>query len=146
MVIIFFCTLYGLTSYAKGAYALQRDHRYDPVSGTSMLVVAPGILKYLRSELASHDWQHPIAVVPAPEAANGLPGFRTIFSFNFLSDASLDQTALQRWAGRTDKIFVILDKAMRDDGKAEAVLRSFVDYDIHKWSEVEMDGMVIYSQ
>ena len=52
----------------------------------------------------------------------------------------------QRWAGRADKIFLIMNKAMLDDGKADAVLRTFVDYDAAKWQQVPLDGMVVFSQ
>ena len=49
-------------------------------------------------------------------------------------------------AGRTDKIFVVVQEKMLSNGKAEALLKSFSDYEFGKWSETRMDGMVIYSQ
>ena len=137
--------VYGLASYANGARDLMRGH-YDQASGTSMLAVSPAALAYLRSEMAAHDWKNAIAVVPEPEAANGLPRFRIIFSFSLQDAASLNEIARQRWAGRIDKIFVIVFDRMRADGKAAAVLKTFVDYDPAKWSQIQIDGMVIYSQ
>ena len=136
--------VYGLASYAAAASRSVRGHRYDPASGTSMLAVSPVALAYLRSEMAAHNWQHAIAVVPEPEAANGLPRFRILFNFNLLVTASLKDISGQRWAGRTDKIFIIMYERMISDGKADAVLRAFVDYDFAKWNQKIMDGMVVY--
>ena len=87
-----------------------------------------------------------VPVVPEPEAANGLPRFRILFNFNLLVTASLKDISGQRWAGRTDKIFIIMYERMISDGKADAVLRAFVDYDFAKWNQKIMDGMVVYSQ
>lgn len=138
--------MYGVTSYANGARELRQGHHYDPVSGTSMLLVSPDVLEYLRSEMAMHNWQHAIAVVPDPEAGNGLPRFRILFSFHLLDSAPIDDIARQTWAGRTDKIFVIIDSRMHDPNKVDAVLRTFVDYDFRKWDRKEIDGMLVASQ
>jgi len=134
---------YGLTAYAHEA---MRSRHYDRASGTAMLGVSPVVLEYLRSEMAAHNWQHAIAAIPQPEAANGLPHYRILFSFDFEDYASLAEIARQRWAGRTDKIFIVLDQTMLDDGKAQAVLKDFVDYDLAKWDQVKLDGMVVFSQ
>lgn len=146
ILIIGMFAAYGLTSYANGARELKRGHGFDRASGTSMLSVSPVALAYLRSEMAVHKWQHAIAVVPEPEAANGLPRFRILFSFHLLDSAPLEEIVRQRWAGRTDKIFVIMNDKMIGNGKADAVLKTFVDYDFEKWSPIMMDGMVVYSQ
>ncbi|MFZ0422353.1 MAG: hypothetical protein WAL80_05700 [Xanthobacteraceae bacterium] len=137
---------YGLTSYANAAREFARGDHYDQASGTSMLSVSPVVLEYLRSEMAVHHWQHAIAVVPEPEAANGLPGFRIIFSFHLLDSAPLEDITHQRWAGRTDKIFVIMNRRMRGSGKEDAVLKTFVDYDFEAWDRKEIDGMLVDSQ
>jgi hypothetical protein len=39
-----------------------------------------------------------------------------------------------------------LNKAMLGDGKADAVLKTFVDYDFAKWQQMPLDGMVVFSQ
>lgn len=134
---------YGLTAYAHEA---MRSRHYDRASGTSMLGVSPAVLAYLRSEMAAHSWQQAIAAIPQPEAANGLPDFRILFSFDFQDSTPLTEIARQRWAGRTDKIFVVMNENMLIGGKADAALKAFVDYDADKWNQVKMDGMVVYSQ
>jgi hypothetical protein len=135
--------VYGVTSYAHEA---MRSRHNDRASGTAMLVVPPGVLEYLRSEMAVHNWANAIAVVPSPEAAVSLPHFRILFSWELLDSTPLADIARQRWSGRTDKIFVILNENALRDGKAEAVLRAFVDYDVAKWNQITMDGAVVYTQ
>jgi hypothetical protein len=135
--------IYGVTAYAHEA---MRNRHYDRGSGTAMLVVPPSVLDYLRSEMAAHDWRNAIAVVPQPEAAVGLPGYRILFSWQLLESSPLEDIVRQRWAGRVDKIFLIMNKAMLGDGKAAAVLKTFVDYDVAQWQQVPPDGMVVFSQ
>ncbi len=146
MLIVGFFGAYGLSSYAKAAREIMRDRQYDQASGISMSSVSPVVLAYLRSELAEHRWHNAVAVVPAPWAAMGLPNFRIILGFYYMDNTSLEQIARKRWSGRSEKIFVIVNEKMRAKGKAEAVLRTFVDYDFDKWSEIDMGGMIVYSQ
>jgi hypothetical protein len=146
ILIVGMFTVYGLTMYARDINFITRSPHYDPASGTAMEIVSPAVLEYLRSDMATHNWRDAIAVVPWPEAANGLPCYRIIFDFAFIDSASFDDIARQKWGGHVEKLFVIVDEKMRSDGKADAVLRSFVDYDPTKWSQIQMDGTIIYSQ
>ena len=41
---------------------------------------------------------------------------------------------------------MIVQKEMLINGKAEAILRSFTSYKFEKWRQIEVDGMVIYTQ
>jgi hypothetical protein len=125
--------VYGLFSYVR---ALERigDRYYDPLTGTSQLDAPPVVLEYLRSELRRHCWQRPIVILLSPGASIALPGFRILIADSVPK------------AGRTDKIFVIVTENMLSDGGAEVLLRSFSDYEFDSWSQVRMDGMVVYSQ
>ncbi|HZM85927.1 MAG TPA: hypothetical protein VFF31_05145, partial [Blastocatellia bacterium] len=137
--------VYGLTSYVNIAREFMRGRHYDPVSGVSMRIVSPVVLEYLRSEMAVQKWQDAIAVVPSPEAAIGLPRFRIIEVH--VDFSSLEEIAAgKKWAGRVEKVFVMVRETMRGNGKAEALLRLFVDYDIEKWRQIQLDGMIVYSQ
>jgi hypothetical protein len=128
---------YGLISYAHAVSVLSGGSYYDSLTGTSQRNVPPVVLEYLRSEMRRHSWRGPIIVLAgSPEAALALPGFRLI-------DA--DYIA-GRMAGRSDKIFVVVQERKLLNGRAEALLRSFSDYEFDRWSEKRMDGMVIYSQ
>ena len=135
---------YGLFSYANGAGELMEGRYYDPQSGTSQMIVSPTVLQFLRSEMTQHNWQNAIAVLPSPEAAISLPRFRIIA--NSLDFTPLEKIAGEKRAGHAEKIYVIVQRKMLENGKSEALLTSFVDYDPRSWSQLEMDGMVIYSQ
>jgi hypothetical protein len=134
-VVVIVLGLYGLKGYARGAYAQMRTGSYDPMTGISQDVVSPAILEYLRSETTRHNVQRPIAVVTSSSAAISLPRFRIIF----YRDAPT-------WAGRAEKIFVVVPQEMALNGTAHAILRSLVGYDFGKWSQMELDGVVIYTQ
>jgi hypothetical protein len=136
--------VYGLTSYAAGARDLLRRRIYEPASGTSQLIVSPLVLEYLRSQMAIYNWQRAIAVLPSPEAAVGLPRFRIIATH--LDFTPLETISAKKWNGRAEKIFVIVQNHMIENGKAEALLKSFVDYEFDKWSQRRLDGMLVYSQ
>jgi hypothetical protein len=130
--------LYGLKSYVMGAYAQMRAGYYDPVAGIFQDIGSPAILEYMRSEVIQHNYKRPIAAVPmSPSVAVSLPRFRMIYTS--------DPTA-PKYAGRSDKIFVVVQKEMIANGKSEAILRSFTDYEFESWRRTNLDGMVIYTQ
>jgi hypothetical protein len=135
---------YGLLSYTTKAWELTEGRYYDSLTGTSQQVVSPKVLEYLRSESVTHNWYRPIAVLPALDAVIGLPRFRIVYIR--LDVVSRDAIASQTWAGRVDKIFVIVQEKMLRNSKVEALLQSFVDYEFARWEQTQLDGMVVYSQ
>jgi hypothetical protein len=100
--------------------------------------MSPAILEYMRSEVTRHNFQRPIAAIPSPSAAISLPRFRIIL-------IGWDRQPL-KWAGRAEKIFVVVPEEMLLNNEAEAILRSFTDYDFDKWSRMKLGGMIIYTQ
>jgi hypothetical protein len=123
-----------------------RGSYYDPKSGNSQEFVSPTVLEYMRSEVTRHNVQRPIAVVPWPSAAISLREFRIILvDFNWALP-SVDTTGALKWHGRTEKIFVVVREERLQNGQAEAILRSFTDYDFDSWSSLKFDGMIVYTQ
>ena len=47
---------------------------------------------------------------------------------------------------RADKIFVVLPEKTLLNGKAEAILRAFTDYEFDNWKHTKLDAMIIYTQ
>jgi hypothetical protein len=134
-VVAVFAT-YGFISYAVSVRGLMRGHYYDPVSGTSQRIVSPAVLEYLRSKMREHNWERAIAVLPTPESAIAIPRFRII-----------TPPTRQNWFGRVEKIFVVAPKWMSENGEAETLLNSFVNYKPSNWQKLHFeDGTVIYSQ
>jgi hypothetical protein len=139
--------LYNLRNYTVSAYSQVRGGYYDPKSGISQEFVSPTVLGYMRSEVTRHNVQRPIAVVPWPSVAISLHEFRIILvDLNKGVPPSVDTTAALKWAGRTEKIFVVVREEMLQNGEAEAILRSFTDYDLNSWSSLKFDGMIVYTQ
>jgi hypothetical protein len=144
--------LYGLRNYATLAYTQMRAGYYDPMSGIS-LSISPAVLEYIRSEVTLHHFQRPIAVLPWPSAALGLPAFRFIFigweqqPLKWAGSAFIGWEQLRlKWAGRAEKIFVVVSEEMLLNKEAETVLRSFTDYNVDNWSQMKLGGMIIYTQ
>jgi hypothetical protein len=139
--------LYNLRNYTVSAYSQVQGGYYDPKSGISQEFVSPTVLEYMRSEVTRHNVLRPIAVVPWPSVAISLREFRIILvDLNEGVLPSVDTTAAFKWAGRTEKIFVVVREEMLQNGQAEAILRSFTDYDLNSWSSVKFDGMIVYTQ
>ena len=136
--------VYGVTSYVVSAHELTQGRYDDPPSGISQQIVSPVVLEYLRSEMEQHSWRRPIAVLPSTEAAMGLPGFRTIIMP--LEFPLPEMISVRSWAGKADRIFVVVQEKMLANGRAEALLRSFVGYSLDAWSQRRMGDMVVYSQ
>jgi hypothetical protein len=137
LAVVIVLGLYGLRNYATFAYAQMRAGYYDPMSGISQ-EMSPAILEYMRSEVTRHNFQRPIAAIPQPSAAISLPRFRIIL-------IGWDRQPL-KWVGRAEKIFVVVPEEMLLNNEAEAILRSFTDYDFGNWSRIKLGGMIIYTQ
>jgi hypothetical protein len=153
-VVVIVLGLYGLKNSVTGAYA--HVGYYDPMTGLSQPIVSATILEYMRSERTRHNFQRPIAVVTSmPTAISkgpflvasisagiGLPRFRIITGYG----ETPGWFAAHPWAGRAEKIFVVVPEQMLPNGMAEAMLRSFTDYEFKVWKPMKLDGMVIYTQ
>jgi hypothetical protein len=141
-VVVLTLGLYGLKNSVTGAYAQMREGYYDPMTGISQDLVSPAILEYLRSEISRHDVQRPIALTPSPAAALSLPRFRILHPFGGWAG----YTYRTKWVGRAEKVFVVLPEEMGLNGKAEAILRMFISYELDYWKRTKLDGMIIYTQ
>ena len=131
--------LYGLKNSATGMYAQMRGTVYDDPMSRISQEISPTVLEYLRSEVARNHLERPIAMVPSLSPAISLPRFRIIYIIPY--PKIIDRT----WAGRTQKIFVVLPEDLLN-GIAETILRSFTDYEFHNWRQKNLDGMIIYTQ
>jgi hypothetical protein len=141
LLVVSVFALYGLTTYVVNARQLLQGRYYERLSWTIQPIVPTGVLDYLRSEMEAHNWQNAIAVVPR-EAALGLPRFRIIpVDLNIIRALSE-----YKWAGRVERIFVVVPEEALSDGKATVLLRDFADYDEGAWSKARIEGWVVYSQ
>jgi hypothetical protein len=128
--------LYGLKSYITVAHA-QRAY-YDPITGISQ-DIPPGVLQALRSEISRQDIKRPIAIFSSPAAFLAFPEARILHPFGGWTGYHEGT----KWAGQTERIFVVLPENNR---RAETILRVLSSYDITGWEATKLSGMVIYSQ
>ena len=135
--------LYGLKTYVTDAYAqMRRAGYYDPMSGIYQQIVSPAVIEYMRSEATRHNFQRPIAAVTSLSAAISLPRFRILYT----APNNIPPYNTRIWAGRAEKIFVVVPEEVLLNGMAEAMLRSFTGYEFRNWRQMSLDGMIIYSQ
>ena len=138
--------LYSLRNYATFAYAQMRVGNYDSMTGISQ-DISPVILEYMRSELARHDFQRPIVVIPLLLAGISLPRFRIIRGgLEQTWEHQLPAAPKRKWVGRAEKIFIVVPEEMLLNDEAEAIMRSFTDYDFDNWGQTKLGGMIIYIQ
>src|SRR5262249_21585374 len=146
-VVVIVLGLYGLKRDATFAYVQMRAGNYDPMTKLSQ-DISPAVLEYLRSEVRRHNFQRPIALVSSPTAFISLPRFRILHPFGGWLKYK-EETNWRRptkWAGRAEKIFVVLPQEMALNGKAENVLRLLTSYEFDGWKHTMLDGMIIYTQ
>jgi hypothetical protein len=137
--------LFGLKQFVTGAYAHMRSGYYDPFTGITQEIVSPRVLQYLRSEMVQHNYRRPVVVIPSSSAAISLPRFGILYIPGQYYPSAEGIAAL-RFAGRAEKMFVVIQEEMRLNGKAGAILRSFTGYAFENWTEMKLGGMVIYTQ
>jgi len=141
-VLVVMLGLFGLKQSATGALAQMRANH--ATYGIYQDVVSPAILDYLRSEIARNSLHRPIAVLPSLRAALTLPArFRILRNFMI---EPLEYSVPNVWAGRAERIFVIVPQERLLDGEAQAMLRSFTGYSFDNWRQMKLDGMIIYTQ
>lgn len=136
---------YGLKNSVTGAYAQMRY--YDPTTGISQ-DISPAVLEYLLSEVTRRNFQRPIALISTPTAFISLPRFRILHPFGGWLGYQ-DGTKWRRpteWAGRAEKIFVVLPEFIVLEGRAETILRLLTSYEFDSWKHTKLDGMIIYTQ
>lgn len=133
--------LYGVVSFAAHA----RENLCHPlgVRGFRQHLLSPAALDFLHSiDAPAADGGQTVIYVPSPEIALDVRNARTIVVH--IDAASL--ALLQSWTyrGRASRLYVLLQKNLVAQGKAAAVLRSFVDYRSDEWSMIPLGDFVCF--
>ncbi len=137
---VVFFGLYGIVSFAISTWQAAKSGRLDPVSGLQQGVIAPSVLRYLADQgsVASQ----PTVFVASAEVGLALPGWRIDAIQLDFTPLAVVETQVRK--GRVPELYVVLQKHMESNGKADAVLNSFRDYQRGEWKRTLMDGAVIY--
>lgn len=135
-----FFGLYGIFSFATGAWQAAKTANVDAVSGLQQTAITPSLLRYLADQRSTPS--RPTVFVPSAEVGLALPGCRIdAIQLDFTPLAVLEK---QERKGRVPELYAVLQKRMESNGKADAVLNSFRDYQREEWKRTVVDDAVIY--
>lgn len=135
--------VYGVTSFAARTEANLRYPMGDRgfrQSGASAEAVA-----FIRSiDLARTDWKKTLIFLPSPEIALEVRNARSWS--NHADFEPIEALKSRVYRGRVDRLYVFVQKRLLSNGKADAILRSFVDYPIDGWTMVPLGELVCFYQ
>ncbi|MDP3243392.1 MAG: hypothetical protein Q8M69_23440, partial [Reyranella sp.] len=135
--------LYGVTSFVTRTVA--NSHYAIGDRGFRHMNASAEAVAFIRSiDLAGPDAKKTLIFLPSPEIALEVRNAR-----NWSNQADFDTLEMlksQVYRGRVDRLYVLVQKRLLANGKADAILRSFVDYPIDRWTMVPLGDLVCFYQ
>lgn len=135
--------LYGVTSFVTRTVA--NSHYAMGDRGFRHMNASAEAVAFIRSiDLAGPDAKKTLIFLPSPEIALEVRNAR-----NWSNQADFDTLEMlksQVYRGRVDRLYVLVQKRLLANGKADAILRSFVDYPIDRWTMVPLGDLVCFYQ
>ncbi len=135
--------VYGLASFTK-----RMDHNlHDPlgIRGFRLANTTEPVVDFIHKiDVAGPEAQRTLIFMPSPELALEVRNVRTWS--NHADFESIEDLRGQVRRGRIDRLYVIVQKRLVANGKADAILRSFADYPIEGWTEVPLGEYVCFFQ
>jgi hypothetical protein len=132
-------SFYGLSSYAL-RYASSISHNRIGLHGFSQNTLDRETLRWIIEADSELQDANSIFYLTSPEMEFELRNARAILSHAEFE--SIELLASRRIAGVVDNLFIILPERFSSNGKAAAILSSFVDY--HDWGFTTVGGFRIY--
>lgn len=136
-------SLYGVAAFANRSLA----NAGNPLSlrGFRHTIADDAAVKFLRSiDRVGNPGDVPVVLVTSPEMGLEMRHARIIA--NQADFQSAEDLAGRVYRGRVPRLYVVVQKRLVEDGKAEAILRSFVDYAPDKWVSTPLGQFVAFSQ
>lgn len=135
--------LYGVTSFVTRTVA--NSHYAMGDRGFRQMNASAEAVAFIRTiDLAGPDAKKTLIFLPSPEIALEVRNAR---SWSNQADfESLEGLKAQVYRGRVHRLYVFVQKWLLDNGKADAILRSFVDYPIDGWTMVPLGELVCFYQ
>lgn len=135
--------IYGITSFATRTVANSHYPMGD--RGFRQINASAEAVAFIRTiDLAGPDTKKTLIFLPSPEIALEVRNARSWS--NHADFDSLETLRSQVYRGRVDRLYVFLQKRLLSSGKADAILRSFVDYSIDGWTMVPLGDLVCFYQ
>ncbi|MDP3241411.1 MAG: hypothetical protein Q8M69_13375 [Reyranella sp.] len=135
--------LYGVTSFVTRTIA--NSHYAMGDRGFRQINASAEAVAFIRTiDLAGPDAKKTLIFLPSPEIALEVRNARS--SSNHADFEPLEALKSQVYHGRVDRLYVFVQKRLLSNGKADAILRSFVDYPIDGWTMVPLGDLVCFYQ
>jgi hypothetical protein len=143
LIVAGLASFYGLVSFANRSAG--NLHNPLGIRGFRHTIADEGALKFLHQiDMAGPQGQMPVVLVTSPEMAAELRHARLLA--NQADFQSIDDLGGQVYRGRVPMLYVVVQKKLVENGKAQAILRSFVDYAPDKWESRPLGAFVAFSQ
>ncbi|MBX9945913.1 MAG: hypothetical protein K2Y40_17675 [Reyranella sp.] len=136
-------SLYGVASFAVRTEA--NLHHPLGIRGFRQSGTTAEVLEFIRKiDAVTPGAEAPLVLVPSPEI--GLEFRHARVLSNHADFEPIDELRRQVYRGRVDRLYVLVQKRLLSDGKADAILRSFVDYPMDGWKMVPLGDFVCFYQ
>ena len=134
-------SLYGVSSFVVH---IRENLRY-PLDrlGIRQNIASQGALDFFhRVDSATPACPAPLIYVTSPELGLDRRDARLISSHADFE--TIEQLSSRQYHGRVPCLYVLIEDKLVANGKAEAILKSFVDYPLHGWTKQPLDSYVAY--
>lgn len=136
------CT-YGLASFVARTEANWRYPMGE--RGIRQIGASREAVAFIRTiDVAGPDSKKTLIFLPSPEIALEVRNARSWA--NQADFESLQELKGRVYRGHVERLYVFVQKRLLENGKADAILRSFVDYPIDGWTMVSLADMVCFYQ
>lgn len=135
--------VYGLSSFVQ-----RMNHNlHEPlgVRGVRVMIATQQLLDFIRTiDVSGPDARRTLIFMPSPDLVLEVRNARSWS--NHADFESIADLRKQIRHGRVDRLYVIVQQKLVDNGKADAILQSFVDYPIEGWAKIALGDFVCFYQ
>jgi len=138
-----FSVVYGLSSFVQR----MQHNLHEPlgVRGVRVRIATQQLLDFVRKiDVSGPDARRTLIFMPSPDLILEVRNARSWS--NHADFESIADLRKQIRHGRVDRLYVIVQQKLVDNGKADEILRSFVDYPIKGWAKIPLGDFVCFYQ
>jgi hypothetical protein len=133
--------IYAVTSFIARAEA--NHHRPLGIRGLRHIIASAPVLDYIRAiDRVGPNGDIPLILVTSPDI--GLEVRHSRVLSNHADFQSIPELRRQVYRGRVPRLYVLVQKALVANGKADVILQSFVDYRSDEWSSLPLGDFVAF--
>lgn len=133
--------------YGVSSYFVRINHSIAQAKGDSGIrhqILSKSALAFIQTDLNRQTGGNSVVLVPSPEIALELRGHRVISSQ--IDFGEKDELAQRIYRGRVDRLGVLVQTRLVDNGKAAIVLAAFKDYPKEGWAVKSLGDYTYFSQ